>query len=310
MLSCFNQILRGTAMNLQESIKAKLKQRAIQEHRIFQEVLTIYGLERMLYRLSISKYAKHYVLKGGILLYGMYQGEYKRGTADVDLLGQYVSNDLETIKHSFIEIFNIPCEEDAISFDILSLKASRIIELKKYPGINISIDGYLSKTKISVQIDIGFGDVVYPEIKTIDYPTLLDLPAPIILVYSKESIIAEKFQAIVNLGYANTRMKDFYDIYVLLNTYDFDSNTLKKAIIETFKNRSTSLLFVSAFEDGFATDSYRKGIWTSFIKAKKIILNVEFVDIIDSIRKFLIPIINHDLTDDSRTWNHKYLLWE
>lgn len=297
-------------MNIQESIKARLKNRAIKENRTFQEILTIYGLERMLYRLSISQYTKHFVLKGGILLYAMYKGKYMRGTADVDLLGQFLSNDLDTIKDSFIEISNIPCEEDGISFDISSLKASRITEFKKYPGINISIDGYLSKTKISVQIDIGFGDVVYPEIKTLDYPTLLDLPAPIIQTYSKESIIAEKFHAIVSLGYANTRMKDFYDIYVLLNTYDFDRNTLKYAIIETFENRSTTFNQISAFEDGFALDPYRKGIWSSFIKAKKIILKVELDLIIDSIKRFLIPILDDNLTDISLKWNHKHLVWE
>ncbi|HCZ24989.1 MAG TPA: nucleotidyl transferase AbiEii/AbiGii toxin family protein [Acholeplasmataceae bacterium] len=297
-------------MNIQESIKARLKNRAIKENRTFQEVLTIYGLERMLYRLSISSYAKHYVLKGGILLYAMYKGKYTRGTADVDLLGQFLSNDLDTIKTSFIEIFNIPFEEDGISFDILSLSASRITEFKKYPGINISIDGYLSKTKISVQIDIGFGDVVYPEIKTLDYPTLLDLPAPTIQTYSKESIIAEKFHAIVSLGYANTRMKDFYDIYVLLNTYDYDRKILREAIIETFENRSTSFNKISAFEDGFASDPYKKGIWSSFIKAKKVTLNAELDLIIDSIKKFLKPVLDDTINDIPFRWDHEYLIWE
>ena len=297
-------------MSIQESIKARLKNRAIKENRTFQEILTIYGLERMLYRLSISQYTNHYVLKGGILLYAMYKGKYMRGTADVDLLGQFLSNDLDTIKNSFIEIFNVPFEEDGISFDISSLKATRIAEFKKYPGINISIDAYLSKTKLSVQIDIGFGDVVYPKIKAIDYPTLLDLPSPNILAYSKESIIAEKLHAIVTLGYANTRMKDFYDIYVLLNTYDFDRDTLKEAISETFENRNTSFNQISAFEDDFASDPYRKGIWSSFMKAKKISLKVEPDEIIDSLKKFLIPVLEDDMTDISSKWNHKHLIWE
>ena len=297
-------------MSIQESIKARLKNRAIKEGRTFQEVLTIYGLERMLYRLSISKYAKHYILKGGILLYAMYKGQYMRGTADVDLLGQFISNDLDTIKDSFTEIFIIPFEEDGISFDISSLKASRITEFKKYPGINISIDGYLSKTKISVQIDIGFGDVVYPEIETIDYPTLLDLPAPIIQTYSKESIIAEKFHAIVTLGYANTRMKEFYDIFVLLNTYDFEQTTLKEAIIETFANRNTSFKSVSAFEDDFASDPYRMTTWSSFIKAKKINFKIELNVIIDSIKNFLLPLLDDIKPDNTLIWNNQLLMWE
>lgn len=297
-------------MSIQESIKARLKNRAMKEQRTFQEVLTIYGLERMLYRLSISEYSKHYVLKGGVLLYAMYNGEFMRGTADVDLLGQFLSNDLDTIKNSFIDIFKTPCEEDGISFDISSLKAIRKSEFKKYPGINISIDGYLSKTKLSVQIDIGFGDVVYPEIQTIYYPTLLNLPVPIILAYSKESIIAEKLHAVVTLGYANTRMKDFYDMYVLLKTYAFDRNTLKEAISETFENRSTSFAQISAFEDHYATDSYRKGIWSSFLKAKKISHKVELTEIIDSIKTFLKPVLDDENSSISSKWHHKVLKWD
>jgi len=297
-------------MSIQESIKARLKNRAIKENRTFQEVLTIYGLERMLYRLSISQYNQHFVLKGGILLYAMYKGKYMRGTADVDLLGQFISNDLETIRDAFIEIFNIPCEEDGITFDIFSLTPSRITTFKKYPGINISIDGYLSKTKISVQIDIGFGDIVYPEIKIIDYPTLLDLPAPIIQTYSKESIIAEKFQAIVSLGYANTRMKDFYDIYVLLSTYDFDRDTLKEAIMETFKNRNTSFDDIAAFENDFVSDSYRKRIWTSFMKVKNIEIKLELHAVMNAIKIFILPLIEDDLLENQLKWNHENLIWK
>lgn len=173
----------------------------------------------------------------------------------------------------------------------------------------MSIDGYLSKTKISIQIDIGFGDVVYPEIETLDYPTLLDLPAPTIQAYSKESIIAEKLHAIVSLGYANIRMKDFYDIYVLLNTYDFDRKTLREAIVETFENRRTSFYQIAAFEDGFASDPYKKGIWSLFIKAKKITLNVELDLIIDAIKKFLKPVLDDKISDKSFQWNHAHLIW-
>ena len=295
-------------MSIQDSIKARLRNRAIRENRTFQEILTIYSLERMLYRLSISKYSKHYVLKGGILLYAMYKGNYKRGTADVDLLGQSLTNDLKTIQDSFIEILNLSCEEDGISYDISTVKATRITEFKKYPGINISIDGYISKTKISIQIDVGFGDVVSPEIEIMDYPTLLDLPAPIVQIYSKESIIAEKFQAIVSLGYANSRMKDFYDIYALLNTFDFEYSILKEAIKETFNNRNTSFDQIVAFEGEYANDPYRKNLWLSFMKAKKIEIKVEFDSVIDSIKIFLKPVIDGGL-QLNLIWNHNRLVW-
>jgi len=238
----------------------------------------------------------------------MYKGNYKRGTADVDLLGQSLANDLKTIQDSFIEILNLSCEEDGISYDTSTVKSTRIAEFKKYPGINISIDGYISKTKISIQIDVGFGDIVSPEIEIMAYPTLLDLPAPIIQTYSKESIIAEKFQAIVSLGYANSRMKDFYDIYALLNTYDFDYSILKEAIKETFDNRNTSFDQIIAFEGDYATDPYRKSLWLSFMKAKKIEIRVEFDSVIDSIKIFLKPVIDEGL-QLNLIWNHKRLVW-
>ena len=241
-------------MSVIDSIKAKLKNRAIEGKRTFQEILTIYGLERALYRLSISSYSKHYILKGGILLYAMYHGDFTRGTADVDLLGQQITNDIDTIKKSFVEIFSIQYLEDGIVFDVSSLKAERITEFKKYPGINIVIEGYLDRTRITVQIDIGFGDVVYPKVNTMEYPTLLDQQAPIIYTYSKESIIAEKFQAIVSLGNANSRMKDFYDIYALMHSFEFQSDMLAEAIKETFENRKTSFDTITAFEEAFSSD--------------------------------------------------------
>lgn len=296
-------------MSIQDSIKAKLKNRAIQEKRTFNEILTVYALERMLYRLSISEYAKHYVLKGGILLYALYKGDFKRGTADVDLLGYLSSNDLLTIENSFKVIINLPCPEDGIYYDVSTLKVGRINELKKYPGVKVSIECFLSKTKISVQIDIGFGDVVHPKIELIDYPTLLDLPAPIIHTYSKESVIAEKFHAMVSLGYANTRMKDFYDIYALLNSYDFTLETLREAVQLTFLNRHTKLGNVVAFEKDYGSDPYKKRIWTSFIKSKNIESSLELDDVIANILKFLSPVLlKHDDSKMTR-WDHLRLEW-
>lgn len=200
-------------MSQTDSIKAKLKNQAIKEHRTFQEILTVYALERALYRLSISPYANNFVLKGGILLYALYDGDFARGTADVDLLGQDIHNDLEVIQQTFHDIFAIAYPDDAIVYDLTSLRVGRITEFKQYPGIHVRITGYLDRTRIPVQIDVGFGDVVHPNGQTMDYPTLLDQPAAKLHVYSKESMIAEKFEAIVSLGNANSRMKDFYDIY-------------------------------------------------------------------------------------------------
>jgi hypothetical protein len=246
------------------------------------------------------------------LLYASYKGDFTRGTADVDLLGQQITNNLVDVRKSFTEIFSIDYPEDGIVFDISTLKAIRITEFKKYPGINISIDGFLDRTKLSVYIDISFGDVVYPKVVQMEYPTLLNHQAPIIQTYSKESVIAEKFQAIVSFGKANSRMKDFYDIYALLNSFDFDSQILAEAIKETFENRKTKLDIIIAFESGFATDLYRKKMWTSFLKGKKIILKIELGEMICKIILFLGPLIEAILNTSIylKRWNHIICVWE
>lgn len=299
-------------MSKAASIKAKLKNRAMKENRTFQEILAIYGLERALYRVSVSPHSSNYILKGGMLLYALFESNFIRGTADVDFLGRPINNDIETIKQSFEDIFNIQYIEDGIVFDTASLSITRITEFKKYPGISITIDSYLEKTKIRVQIDVGFGDVIYPNTVKMAYPTLLDQPAPLINVYSKESIIAEKFEAIVSLGNANSRMKDFYDIYVLLNTYDFEGSILTEALKETFSNRKTKFSSVSAFEAGFVKDSNRLRMWTSFQKSKNVKQVVDFEEVIHQIKGFLLPIIDslNQSTNEAMIWNHKTSAWK
>jgi len=294
-----------------DSIKARLKNRAQKENRTYQEVLTIYGLERTLYRLSISSYSSHFVLKGGILLYALYQGDFSRGTADVDLLGWHISNDVEIIRNEFLEVFQIDYPDDGVVFDISTLKADRITEFKMYPGINVSIDAYLDLTKLPVNIDIGFGDVIYPNQVKMEYPTLLDHQAPKIQAYSIESVIAEKFQAIVSLGKANSRMKDFYDIYVLSGSFDFESETLQEALKETFTNRKTKFESIVAFEPGFTSDAYRKRMWTSFLKAKNIMVSLDFEFVVMNIKSFLTPIIEVIQAESQlrRKWNHTSKIW-
>lgn len=241
----------------------------------------------------------------------MYQGDFSRGTADVDLLGQRISNDLEIIRNAFLEVFRIDYPDDGVVFDTSSLKADRITEFKKYAGINISIDGYMDRTKLPVSIDIGFGDVIYPNQVEMEYPTLLDHQAPMIQAYSTESVIAEKFEAIVSLGKANSRMKDFYDIYALSGSFDFQAETLQEALKETFANRKTGFEPIVAFEPGFPSDPYRKGMWTSFLKAKKILMSLEFDHVVINIMTFLTPIIEAAKAESRflGTWDHTRKAW-
>ena len=273
-----------------ESVKAKLKNQAPKRGHMLQEELTAYGLERTIYRISISDYADKFTLKGGIFLYALFDGNFTRATTDIDLLAQKTSNEVESIKKIFKKIFSIEVD-DALRYDLDSLEVHSITEFKAYYGVNVSIAAYLDRTKISISIDIGFGDTVYPERILMDFPVLLEMEVPKIYAYSLNSVIAEKFEAIVSLGYVNSRYKDFYDIYILAINYDFDGHELKKAIEETFLHRQTGFDDIVAFEEGFADDAIRKSRWKSFIKKKKAMKSVDFGNAMELIKDFLIPIV-------------------
>ncbi len=205
-----------------DSVKARLKNFAIKSGCTFQEALTYYGLERTIYRISISQYSEHFVLKGGIFLYAMFERNYERVTTDVDLLAQKISNSWEGMRSVFQDILSQDID-DALVFDVDSITVEDITELKEYHGLHISAVAYLDRTKIPVGIDIGFGDVIYPHAVKMDFPVILDMEAPRVNAYSLETSIAEKLEAIVHNGYLNSRYKDFYDIYILSQEWTFPS---------------------------------------------------------------------------------------
>ena len=272
------------------SVKDRLKNLAKEDGRTMQDELVTYGLERAIYRLSISEYAERFTLKGGIFLYALFDGNFARATVDIDLLAQHISNDAEEMKKVFQDIFSIKCD-DALQFDLESLDVINITEFKEYHGVNVSIMGYLDRTRVSVSIDIGFGDVVYPERMRMTFPVLLDMDAPEVYAYSIYSVIAEKFEAFVSLGLANGRYKDFYDIYVLSANYDLNGNELKNAIVETFMHRETTFDDIVAFEPDFIEDTVRQVRWNSFIKKKKAMMKIEFEEAIEQSKKLLLPIV-------------------
>ena len=292
------------------SVKDRLKKQAIEDGKTVQDKLVTFGLERTIYRLSISEYAERFTLKGGIFLYALFEGEYARATMDIDLLAQRIPNDADEMKKIFYDIFSIECD-DALRFDLNTLKVINITEFKEYHGVNVSIMGYLDRTRIPVSIDIGFGDVVYPERMKMEFPVLLDMEVPEIYAYSIYSVIAEKFEAFVSLGFANGRYKDFYDIYVLADRYDLNGMELKKAIIETFTHRGTEFDDIVAFEDGFTDDGIRQGRWRAFIKKKKAMLNVEFEETMQLLKDLLLPIVKSIRNENSfeQTWNKETKSW-
>ena len=177
------------------SVKDRLKNQAASSGKTFQEALTAYGLERTVYRLSISEYKERFTLKGGIFLYALFDGEFARATRDIDLLAKNMPNNVEDMKRVFENIFSIECD-DALKFDQGTLDVRNISEFKEYHGVNVSIMAYLDKTRVPVSIDVGFGDVIYPGRVKMNFPVLLDMDVPEIYVYSISSVVAEKFEAI------------------------------------------------------------------------------------------------------------------
>ena len=172
--------------------------------------------------------------------------------------------------------------------------------------------GYLDRTKVPVSIDIGFGDVVYPERMKMDFPVLLDMEVPKIYAYSIYSVIAEKFEAFVSLGLANGRYKDFYDIYVLAEKYDLDGTELKNAVTETFAHRGTGFDDIAAFEDGFTDDELRQGRWRTFIKKKRALVKIEFEETMQLLRELLLPIVDSIQNNDSfeKIWSKETKNWK
>lgn len=186
------------------SIKDRLKNQARKTGRTMQEELINYGLERTIYRISISEYAERFTLKGGIFLYALFDGKFARATMDIDLLAQHISNTVENMKKVFYNIFSIECN-DALCFDLESLEVINITEFKEYHGVNVSIIGYLDRTKVPVSIDIGFDDVIYPERMKMKFPVLLDMEEPEVYAYSIYSVIAEKLAGIYKEKESNTK---------------------------------------------------------------------------------------------------------
>ena len=292
------------------SVKDRLRNQAKKINRPLQEIYTAYGLERALYRLSVSEYADRFVLKGGILLYDLFGNDFPRVTRDIDFLAQRISNEADSMKQVFQKVFSIEAD-DALRFDIDNIHVENITEFKEYHGLNVSTIAYLDRTRIPVSIDIGFGDVVYPEKIKMDFPALLNMDAPVLYTYSRESIIAEKYEAIIQLGYGNGRLKDFYDIYLLAKTFDFDGETLKEAVKQTFEHRKTIPDDSSLYEDDFINEPLLSSRWEIFKKQKQAIDTLSFKETIIFIRNFMFPVIKsiNENSSFDQHWIHTNLSW-
>jgi len=271
------------------SVKARLKQLADRENRTFDSLLMYYFVERLLYRLSISDYADHFILKGGLLLYSIL-GNNARSTRDVDFLARHISSLPEEITSVFGSICAIEAE-DAVRFDLSSLSAEPIRETSVYEGLRIKITAYLDKSRHVMQLDIGFGDIVIPEPVFMDYPSLLDNNSFRIHAYSRESVVAEKFEAMLSLAELNSRMKDFYDVYMLSRAYDFNGELLQEAVHQTLQRRKTPLPdSPTIFSDAFSQAKDKHIQWQAFQKHIRNADDLTLADVLGGIYIFLHPI--------------------
>ena len=253
-------------------------------------VWTRYATERLLYRLSISQYAEDFILKGAAL-FMVWTGQSYRPTVDMDFLGLGEDSG-ERIAEVFRNVCGMDVEPDGLVFDTETIAVTPIREEQEYPGQRVTLTAFLGKACIPVQVDVGFGDVVTPKAKKITYPTLLDLPAPRIRACPRETVVAEKFQAMVMLGIANSRMKDFYDLYVLARDFSFEGTILARAIKATFKRRKTDIPIESplALTDEFGRDEVKSVQWNAFVRKSGLEEDVpQLPELLAYLRDFLLP---------------------
>ena len=221
------------------SVHQRLRNLARGQEVDFNRVLQRYAAERFLYRLSVSGEVDRFTLKGAALLW-VWAGRELRPTRDVDFLASG-AEDHSAIRAAVETICDIPCPEDGVGFDPATIRMDDIRGEQQYSGVRVQMVGSLGQTQLHLQVDIAFGDVITPERKEENYPTLLDLPIPHLWTYPRETVVAEKLEAMVRLGAANSRAKDLWDIACLARSFAFDGETLRTAIAETFRRRRTSL---------------------------------------------------------------------
>lgn len=210
------------------------------------------------------------------------------------------------MKEVFEDIFSQETD-DLLYYDLNTMKIKSITEFKEYHGVNVSIIAYLDRTRIPVSIDIGFNDVVYPKKEMRDFPTILSDENRKIYMYSLSTAIAEKFEAIVSLGYDNSRFKDFYDIYIISRSYDFNGYILKEALKRTFVHRKTNFNNIVIFEKDFSDDMIRINRWKSFTRKKKIELDIALDEVVKEIERFLKPLVEaiQDEKIFAKNWDHQ-----
>jgi predicted nucleotidyltransferase component of viral defense system len=276
--------------NVAASVRQRLMNLSRQSGEDFQFVLTKFGLERLLYRLAQTSHAEQFVLKGATL-FQLWTGLPHRATRDIDLLG-FGSPSPDRLRQVFEDVCHLDVEDDGVTFLCDGIQTEEIKKGDEYQGIRIRIDARLGTARIPLQVDVGFGDAITPGPLDATYPTLLEFPPPQVKVYPRETVVAEKFQAMVTLGIANSRMKDFYDVWTLACQFDFDGLPLSAAIQATFARRMTALPKTTplALTTEFSTDHSKVLQWNAFLRKGRLVESPPpFHDIVALLDSFLMP---------------------
>ena len=277
--------------NLAQSIHQRLLNKSKEVGQPFNKVLQHFALERFLYRLSRSPYRDRFVLKGALLL-RVWQDSEARFTRDIDLLGR-TANDLEGVAAIMREICQQAAVADGLEFDPATVQASRVAEDAVYEGVRVVLLGHLGSARLRLQVDIGFGDIVVPPAQELSYPTLLDLPPAVVLAYSRESSIAEKLTAMLAMGRDNSRMKDYYDIWLLSRHGDFDGATLTEAVRQACAVRNPEIAGEPiGLSPEFALTEGKTAQWHGFVrKTHAADAPKELGEVVLAAREFLGPVL-------------------
>lgn len=285
--------------NLPASIHQRLLNKAVAEHRPFNELLQYYAIERFLYRLGLSSYNKRFVLKGA-LVFLAWQAPLSRPTRDMDFLG-FTKDSVENLMQIVREISNQDVEPDGLSFDRKSVEGEVIKEDAYYSGVRVKWLGYLGNARVNMRLDVGFADIVTPAPKEMEIPTLLaGMKKPCLCTYPPETVIAEKYQTMVALGMLNSRMKDFFDLWFMVTSMEFEMNILREAIDNTFRQRNTLLpeQKTIALTSEFATQKQVQ--WEAFLSKSQIAdVPTNLLIVTEKLATFFGPIIR------SGNWNDK-----
>ena len=276
--------------NIPASVRTRLLNKARAEKRDFTLVLTRYALERLLYRISISRYVDRFWLKGA-LLFDLWFDLPFRPTRDLDLLG-FGPAELHDLTTVFQELCAVNVE-DGIYFDARKVQAEEIRKEANYAGIRITLPGWIDSAHCPVQVDIGYGDIVTPAPDLVDYPVLLpEFPAPRLRAYPRYTVVAEKLEALITLGIANSRMKDFFDLWVLAKHSEFEGELLRTAIRATLARRETPIPDDTPFglTAAFANDAQKQRQWQGFL-SKNRLSAPPLQQILDDLASFLMPVL-------------------